>query len=123
MNEAPRLSVVIPCHNPHGGRLRRVLDGLRAQTLPAGRWEVVVIDNASMPALPADLGGTQEALRTVRRRSCRRLRRISLRCHTSHKGSDRARPGARARTHTQVDEAWAVLRAVEVQAAGRASAG
>lgn len=56
MSEAPRLSVVIPCHNPHGGRLRRVLEGLRAQTLPAGLWEVVVIDNASTPPLPTDLG-------------------------------------------------------------------
>jgi glycosyltransferase involved in cell wall biosynthesis len=41
------LSVVIPTHNPHPGRLRRTLSGLRAQTLPAGQWETVLVNNAS----------------------------------------------------------------------------
>lgn len=46
-----RLSVILPTHNPHRGRLARTLAGLRAQTLPADRWELVVVDNASAPAL------------------------------------------------------------------------
>jgi glycosyltransferase involved in cell wall biosynthesis len=50
-----KLSVIIPTHNPHPGRLQRTLRALRAQTLAAGEWETVVVDNASTPALaPAD---------------------------------------------------------------------
>ncbi len=49
----PTLSVIIPAHNPHRGRLRRTLAGLRAQALPAGQWETLLIDNASIPALTA----------------------------------------------------------------------
>lgn len=45
------LTVVIPTHNPHGGRLQRTLRALRAQTLPTGQWECVLVDNASAPAL------------------------------------------------------------------------
>jgi glycosyltransferase involved in cell wall biosynthesis len=41
------LSVIIPTHNPHEGRLRRTLDGLRAQSLPVGSWETIVVNNAS----------------------------------------------------------------------------
>jgi hypothetical protein len=46
----PRLSVIICAHNPDAGRLQRTLDALRAQTLPAADWELLLIDNAS--ALP-----------------------------------------------------------------------
>lgn len=49
----PRLSVIIPTHNPHRGRLARTLAGLAAQTLPAADWETLLIDNASSPALSA----------------------------------------------------------------------
>lgn len=49
-----QISVVLPTHNPHRGRLARTLAGLRAQTLPAAQWETVLIDNASTPALEAD---------------------------------------------------------------------
>ncbi len=49
----PVLSVVVPTHNPHPGRLRRTLAGLRAQSLPAARWELLLVDNASRPALDA----------------------------------------------------------------------
>jgi hypothetical protein len=50
-----KLSVIIPTHNPHAGRLRRTLRALRAQTLPAAEWETVLVDNASIPPLaPAD---------------------------------------------------------------------
>jgi len=45
------LSVIIPAHNPDATRLRRTLAGLRAQTLPADRWETVLVDNASSPAI------------------------------------------------------------------------
>jgi glycosyltransferase involved in cell wall biosynthesis len=45
------LSVIIPTHNPHPGRLQRTLAGLRAQTLPTSRWETLVIDNASTSSI------------------------------------------------------------------------
>jgi glycosyltransferase involved in cell wall biosynthesis len=48
-----QLSVIIPTHNPDRGRLSRTLAGLRAQTLPADRWETLLVDNAS--ASPVDL--------------------------------------------------------------------
>lgn len=49
------LTVVIPTHNPHPLRLQRTLRALRAQTLPAGQWETILVDNASVPVLaPAD---------------------------------------------------------------------
>lgn len=51
MNPAPRLTVIIPAHNPHPGRLRRTLAGLRAQTLPVADWECLLVDNASSPAI------------------------------------------------------------------------
>jgi glycosyltransferase involved in cell wall biosynthesis len=43
----PRVSVVIPTHNPRADYLARVLDALRLQTLPREQWEIIVIDNAS----------------------------------------------------------------------------
>ncbi|HRI80831.1 MAG TPA: glycosyltransferase [Opitutaceae bacterium] len=48
-----KLSVIIPAHNPHAGRLRRTLAGLRGQTLPAADWECLLVDNASTPAIDA----------------------------------------------------------------------
>ncbi len=45
------LSVVLPTRNPHPERLRRTLASLAAQSLPAANWELIVIDNASQPAL------------------------------------------------------------------------
>jgi glycosyltransferase involved in cell wall biosynthesis len=47
----PFLTVILPAHNPHPGRLRRTLEALRAQTLPASQWETLLIDNASTPAI------------------------------------------------------------------------
>jgi len=41
------VSVVIPTHNPDPGRLRRTLLGLRAQTLAAPKFEVILVNNAS----------------------------------------------------------------------------
>ena len=43
----PEISVIIPTHNPDPGRLREVMLGLRAQSLPADAWETLLIDNAS----------------------------------------------------------------------------
>lgn len=40
-------SVVICTHNPRQEYLKRVLEALRAQTLDPGRWELVIVDNAS----------------------------------------------------------------------------
>lgn len=40
-------SVVIPTHNPRREYLSRVIDALRVQTLDRGRWELIVVDNAS----------------------------------------------------------------------------
>src|SRR4051794_8039818 len=43
----PEISVIICSHNPRLDYLRRTLEALRAQTLSADRWELLVIDNAS----------------------------------------------------------------------------
>jgi glycosyltransferase involved in cell wall biosynthesis len=64
------VTVVIPTHNPHAGRLSRTLASLNAQSLDAGRWETLLIDNGSEPAVdaaflsqnaPANLEVTREA--------------------------------------------------------------
>jgi glycosyltransferase involved in cell wall biosynthesis len=49
------LSVIICTHNPDAGRLQRVLDSLRAQTLPDSAWELLLVDNASGPPLAGRL--------------------------------------------------------------------
>jgi glycosyltransferase involved in cell wall biosynthesis len=49
----PSLSVVICTHDPRPAYLERVLDALRAQTLPHERWELVMVDNASAEPLAA----------------------------------------------------------------------
>src|ERR1700722_8904228 len=41
------LSVIICTHNPRRDYLQRVLDALKAQTLPKEQWELLLIDNAS----------------------------------------------------------------------------
>lgn len=47
------ISVIIPTHNPRPDFLSRALSALRAQTLPAPQWELLVVDNASAePAAP-----------------------------------------------------------------------
>lgn len=43
------ISVVLPTRNPHLGRLLRTLHGLRQQSLLRGKWELIVVDNGSMP--------------------------------------------------------------------------
>ncbi len=50
-----RLTVIIPAHNSHRGRLVRTLTALHAQDLSIAEWELILVDNASEPALDADL--------------------------------------------------------------------
>jgi hypothetical protein len=45
------VSVIICTHNPREDYLRRVLDALKAQTLPKEQWELLLIDNASAAKL------------------------------------------------------------------------
>ncbi|HTL66471.1 MAG TPA: glycosyltransferase [Lacunisphaera sp.] len=47
----PLISTVICTHNPDAARLRRTLEGLRAQSLPSQQWETLLIDNGSTPAI------------------------------------------------------------------------
>ena len=47
-----KCSVIICTHNPRENYLRRVLEALRAQTLPPAQWELLLIDNASAKSLP-----------------------------------------------------------------------
>ena len=47
-------SVVICTHNPRSDYFARVLDGLRNQTLPLHKWELLIVDNASRLPLVAD---------------------------------------------------------------------
>jgi glycosyltransferase involved in cell wall biosynthesis len=45
------VSVIICAHNPRPDYFARVLDGLRNQTLPLHKWELLILDNASRPPL------------------------------------------------------------------------
>jgi glycosyltransferase involved in cell wall biosynthesis len=63
------ISIIVPTHAPHAGRLQRTLEGLRAQSLPSARWETIVVDNASPRTVdfnalrkfsPANLRGLRE---------------------------------------------------------------
>jgi glycosyltransferase involved in cell wall biosynthesis len=46
-----KISVVLCTHNPRKEYLRRTMDALRAQTSPIDQWELLIIDNASNPAI------------------------------------------------------------------------
>jgi glycosyltransferase involved in cell wall biosynthesis len=45
------ISAIICTHNPRPDYLRRVLDALKAQSLPKEQWELLLIDNASKEPL------------------------------------------------------------------------
>jgi glycosyltransferase involved in cell wall biosynthesis len=45
------ISVILCTHNPRTDFLRRVIAGLRGQTLRADQWELILVDNASTPPL------------------------------------------------------------------------
>ncbi len=51
MNLSFDVSVIICTHNPRPDYLRRVLEALKAQTLPKEQWEMLLIDNASKEPL------------------------------------------------------------------------
>lgn len=55
------ISVVLCTHNPDSRRLRRTLDGIRAQTWPAADRETVVVDNGSEPPISSDVFGAASA--------------------------------------------------------------
>ncbi|HZZ42173.1 MAG TPA: glycosyltransferase [Tepidisphaeraceae bacterium] len=64
----PEISVVICTRNPRGDLMGRVLDALRGQTLDVARYELVLVDNGSTPALDASVldGGRGLPLRVIR---------------------------------------------------------
>ena len=43
-----QISVIICTHNPSEVNLGRALEGIRCQTLPLDRWELILVDNASI---------------------------------------------------------------------------
>jgi glycosyltransferase involved in cell wall biosynthesis len=45
------ISAIICTHNPRGDYLQRVLDALKAQTLPKEQWELLLVDNVSKEKL------------------------------------------------------------------------
>ncbi len=51
----PSVSVVVPTHNPHPGRLARTISSLRAQLLTTDQWELVIVDNCSSIPITVDL--------------------------------------------------------------------
>jgi hypothetical protein len=52
---AALVSVVISAHNPSAHHFARVLDGLRSQTLPLERWELILVDDASREPLAGSI--------------------------------------------------------------------
>jgi glycosyltransferase involved in cell wall biosynthesis len=52
---AKQLSVIICTHNPRRDYFERTLAALRSQTLPLDNWELMIVDNASKPALAETL--------------------------------------------------------------------
>jgi glycosyltransferase involved in cell wall biosynthesis len=46
-----KISLILCTHNPREDYLRRTVEALRAQTLSPDQWELLVIDNASRPAV------------------------------------------------------------------------
>ena len=58
--KTPRLSVVVPTHNPRMDYFARVIEALRGQTLEQSAWELVIVDNNSKPAL--QVGSSQSSV-------------------------------------------------------------
>ena len=48
-------SVIICAHNPRSDYFARILDGLRNQTLPLHKWELLIVDNASQAPFSLEL--------------------------------------------------------------------
>ncbi len=47
----PDISAIICTHNPRAAFLKRVLSALEAQSLPRDRWELLIVDSGSSPAI------------------------------------------------------------------------
>jgi hypothetical protein len=62
----PRVSVVIPTHNPREDYLARVLGALLQQTLPREQWEIIVIDNGSCVPLRAGAGPRDQETKSLK---------------------------------------------------------
>ena len=45
------ISVIVCAHNPRRDYFRRVLEALRAQSMPTTEWELLLVDNASTEPL------------------------------------------------------------------------
>lgn len=60
---SPAVSVIACTHNPRAEYFSRCLNGLRAQTLDPGQWELIVVDNVSTPGVAGrfDLSGLPSA--------------------------------------------------------------
>ncbi len=53
-SQTPLVTVIVCTHNPRRDVLARTLGSLRGQTLSADKWELLIVDNASKPPLPAE---------------------------------------------------------------------
>ncbi len=63
-----RLTVVIPTHNPRLEFLGEVLRALRSQTLQPKYWNLLIVDNESIPSVPGNLVEWHPQARVVRQR-------------------------------------------------------
>lgn len=61
----PLVSVILCTRNPRPDVLRRVVEHLAAQTLPRDRWEPILVDNGSQPAVADVLGPRAAGTRIV----------------------------------------------------------
>jgi glycosyltransferase involved in cell wall biosynthesis len=50
-SDRPFISVAICTYNPRADYLSRTLAALKSQTLPYSEWELLIVDNASVPAV------------------------------------------------------------------------
>ncbi|MEM1157464.1 MAG: glycosyltransferase [Verrucomicrobiota bacterium] len=57
----PKLTVVLPTHNPKNDKLAATLQALRDQTLTSGEWQLLIIDNASTSPVKVDLSWHPDA--------------------------------------------------------------
>lgn len=51
----PSLSVAVCTHNPRPDYFARTIEGLRKQTYPMDRWELLIVDNQSSPPIKPEL--------------------------------------------------------------------